>query len=446
MQGRVVGTVSWQPDQETQAFNFMTATSTVRDILASNGVPNTLSPADRTYRLGLTDYFAGRYHAAAKDFDQVLALEPDHAQAQAYRRLAITNFPNETPPKAGGSRFPVPWLVGVGVLILGLVVSSVLLVRRRRRATATEVVNSLDGTLSAVLGPAEPAQLTPYSPDMSVAELLPPNVQEQAQEPEQPACEQTANNELPAHRPVGQTHEDALRLFVTHSSEDKPFVHQLRAGLQRLRHEVWIDDRLSGGQAWWDEILRQIRLSDAVIVAVSPALLESQASTLEREYATQLGKAILPVCVRPVRPELMPPDIAAVQIVDYTEPGATAAFELADALGHLPASADLPEPLPDAPVVPLSYLSDLTARVRRPSLTLDEQLALVSRLRSALGKETEHQPAMELLLTLRRRDDLYHEPAREIASILTAEQAATEEALKADSIAETPAIAEAAVD
>jgi len=195
-----------------------------------------------------------------------------------------------------------------------------------------------------------------------------------------------------------------------------------------------------------DEILRQIRLSDAIIVAVSPALLESQASTLEREYARQLGKAILPVCVRPVRPELMPPDIAAVQIVDYTEPGATAAFELADALGHLPASADLPEPLPDAPVVPLSYLSDLTARVRRPSLTLDEQLALVSRLRSALGKETEHQPAMELLLTLRRRDDLYHEPAREIASILTAEQAATEEALKADSIAETPAIAEAAVD
>jgi len=446
MQGRVVGTVSWQPDQETQAFNFMTATSTVRDILASNGVPNTLSPADRTYRLGLTDYFAGRYHAAAKDFDQVLALEPDHAQAQAYRRLAITNFPNETPPKAGGSRFPVPWLVGVGVLILGLVVSSVLLVRRRRRATATEVVNSLDGTLFAVLGPAEPAQLTPYSPDMSVAELLPPNVREQAQEPEQPACEQTANNELPAHRPVGQTHEDALRLFVTHSSEDKPFVHQLRAGLQRLRHEVWIDDRLSGGQAWWDEILRQIRLSDAIIVAVSPALLESQASTLEREYARQLGKVILPVCVRPVRPELMPPDIAAVQIVDYTEPGATAAFELADALGHLPASADLPEPLPDAPVVPLSYLSDLTARVRRPSLTLDEQLALVSRLRSALGKETEHQPAMELLLTLRRRDDLYHEPAREIASILTAEQAATEEALKADSIAETPAIAEAAVD
>jgi hypothetical protein len=53
---------------------------------------------------------------------------------------------------------------------------------------------------------------------------------------------------------------------------------------------------------------------------------------------------------------------------------------------------------------------------------------------------------MELLLTLRRRDDLYHEPAREIASILTAERAATVGALKADSIAEAPAVAEATAD
>jgi hypothetical protein len=45
MQGRVVGTVSWQPDQETQAFNFMTATSTVRDILASNGCAQHAKPS-----------------------------------------------------------------------------------------------------------------------------------------------------------------------------------------------------------------------------------------------------------------------------------------------------------------------------------------------------------------------------------------------------------------
>ena len=446
MQGRVVGTVSWQPGQETQAFNFMTATSTVRDILTSNGVPNTLSPADRAYRVGLTDYFAGRYHKAAKDFDQVLALEPDHAQAQAYRRLAITNFPKETlpKPKASGSGFPVPLLIGVGLLVLGLVVSGLLLVRgrRRRRATATEVVNGSGGRQFTVFAPAEPAQLATYSPDVGPAALLPPPV-EQVQVPEQPAQEQPATTVVPAQQPDGQRHEDALRCFMTYARKDKPLVIQLRAGLQRLGYTAWMDGELGGGRKWWDEILRQIRLCDAIIVVVSPALLESQASTLEREYARRLGKTILPVAVRPVRPELLPPDLAAVQMVDYSDPSAVAAFELADALAHLPASPDLPEPLPDPPTVPLSYLSDLTARVHAPSLTLDEQLALVSRLRSVIGKETEHQPAMDLLHTLQRRDDLYHEPAREIASIVTAEHAAKTEALKADSMAEAPSSAEA---
>jgi S1-C subfamily serine protease len=450
MQGRVVGTVSWQPGRETQAFNFMTATSTVRDILSSNGVTNTLSQADRTYRVGLTDYLAGRYHRAAKEFDQVLALEPGHAQAQAYRRLAITNYPKETlpkeTPKASGSRFPVPLLIGVGLLVLGLVVSGLLLVRwrRRRRATATEVVNGSGGTPFTVLA-LEPPQLTPYSTAVSPAALSPPPI-EQVQEPESPAHEQPATTVVPAHRLDGKTHEDASCFFVSYARENRPLVNQLRAGLEQLGYKVWIDDRLSGGQAWWEELLRQIRLCDAIIVAVSPALLESQASTLEREYARRLGKVMLPVSVRPIRHELLPPDLAAVQMVDYSDPTTAAAFALADALAHLPASPDLPEPLPDPPTVPLSYLSDLTARVHAPSLTLDEQLALVSRLRSALGKETEHQPAMDLLHTLQRREDLYHEPAREIASILIAEQAATVEALEADSIAEAPSIAEAVAD
>src|SRR5512144_888404 len=61
-------------------------------------------------------------------------------------------------------------------------------------------------------------------------------------------------------------------LFVTYAREDREHVLRLRAGLERLRHEVWVDDRLSVGQAWWQEILSQIRTCDAVVVAVSPAL------------------------------------------------------------------------------------------------------------------------------------------------------------------------------
>jgi hypothetical protein len=215
------------------------------------------------------------------------------------------------------------------------------------------------------------------------------------------------------------------RLFITYAREDRELVQQLRGGLERLRHEVWVDDRLSVGQEWWAEILDQIRRCDALIVALSPALLESQASATERAYARQLGKVLLPVCVRPVRPELLPADLAHLQLVDYCTPGAPAAFELADALAHVPASPPLPEPPPPDPEIPLSYLTDLAARVHAPALSVDDQLALVGRLQTALGKGPEREPARELLLALQRRDDLYHVPARQIERVLAEDDRAS---------------------
>src|SRR5664280_3831972 len=84
---------------------------------------------------------------------------------------------------------------------------------------------------------------------------------------------------------------------------------------------VWLDKRLSVGQEWWAEILNQIRLSEAIVVALPPGLLESPASAAERGYAVQMGKVLLPVCLRTVRNELLPPDLAPLQIVDYCTPG-----------------------------------------------------------------------------------------------------------------------------
>lgn len=218
------------------------------------------------------------------------------------------------------------------------------------------------------------------------------------------------------------------RLFITYAREDRELVQQLRGGLERLRHEVWVDDRLSVGQEWWAEILEQVRRCDALIVALSPALLESQASATERAYARQLGKVLLPVSVRPVPPELLPADLARLQIVDYCTPGAPAAFELADALAHVPPSPPLPEPLPPDPEIPLSYLTDLAARVQASTLSVDDQLALVGRLETALGKRSEREPARELLLALQRRDDLYHVPARQIERVLAEDEQTTGEA------------------
>jgi len=139
MQGRVVGTVSWTPGNETQEFNFITDTSTIRDIPASNGVNNRLSQTDQAYRAGLADYFAGKYHAAVKEFDKVLAMEPDHALALKYKRLAITNYPKEpvtAPKKTSGSNTLLFVLIGAGVLVLALAGTAAVVIRKRRRGGA----------------------------------------------------------------------------------------------------------------------------------------------------------------------------------------------------------------------------------------------------------------------------------------------------------------------
>jgi hypothetical protein len=140
-----------------------------------------------------------------------------------------------------------------------------------------------------------------------------------------------------------------LRLFVSYPREDAESVHSVEEGLETLHHNVWIDRKLDGGQDWWDRILAQIRECDAVIVVVSPALLESEAAGKEREYARSLGKPLLPVQVAPVLADLLPEDIAPLQIIDYTRSGPMTGFQLAAALAALPPAPRLPDPLPTAP-------------------------------------------------------------------------------------------------
>jgi hypothetical protein len=128
-----------------------------------------------------------------------------------------------------------------------------------------------------------------------------------------------------------------------------------------------------------------------------------------------------------VRPELLPPTLAAVQIVDFTEPGGRAAFDLMAALSGLPPAKPLPDPLPEPPPVPLSYLSDLSERIQAPRLDLDEQLSLIGKLRAGLGRPDERDTVLELIRRLRARNDLYLTAAQNLDELLAATPPATRE-------------------
>jgi hypothetical protein len=211
---------------------------------------------------------------------------------------------------------------------------------------------------------------------------------------------------------------ESRQIFISYARSDAERVDALVEGLRQLRYDAWIDAELTGGQAWWDTVLSQIRASSAVLVGLSPAALESIAVRREYEYAYAVGRSLLPVVVNRVRLETLPSLLARLQVVDYCQPDMKSAFALAAALAALPTPRALPQPLPEPPPIPISYLSGLKERSQAATLSMDEQLALVARLKVALDRASERTAAEEVLRSLQSRDDLYQVSAREIETIL----------------------------
>ena len=70
-----------------------------------------------------------------------------------------------------------------------------------------------------------------------------------------------------------------MNIFVSYNRQTKAIAKALVQDVETLGHTVWFDQELSGGQAWWDQILSMIRRCDLFIFVLEPAALNSVAST-----------------------------------------------------------------------------------------------------------------------------------------------------------------------
>ena len=115
------------------------------------------------------------------------------------------------------------------------------------------------------------------------------------------------------------------------------------------------------------------------MLALSPSCAASQTCMTEAAYAAALGRPTLLVVVGPVDFAALPPSLAALQVISYVNRGPDDAIRLAAAVDHHFGRAPaLPSPLPIPPPVPISYGTDLGRELDRPSLSPDEQIALVT--------------------------------------------------------------------
>lgn len=209
------------------------------------------------------------------------------------------------------------------------------------------------------------------------------------------------------------------KVFLSYSRRDQLLASSLAKDLRDLGHTVWMDQELTGGQTWWDQILANIRACELFVFALSSDSLYSTACQREYGYAADLNRPILPVLVRDgLSSSVLPPALSQVQFLDFRARHVEAIIALARALQSLPLGQALPDPLPAPPEVPLSHLATLSQQIESPAtLSLAEQSRLVLELKKALRDPTTHQDAGALWARLRARRDLLATIAEEMDEV-----------------------------
>jgi hypothetical protein len=208
------------------------------------------------------------------------------------------------------------------------------------------------------------------------------------------------------------------KVFVSYARANRPHVEQLVEHLGVLDCQTWFDSSLRGGQDWWEQILDRITDCDVFIAIISREALNSVACEREFDWAEALGKPVLPVALQPPS-QALPQRFSRRQIVDYSNSANRdrAALILAGGLNALPGAPALPEPLPEPPSAPLSYLTELVDRVSTPGfLDHDQQRQIIFQLEAAVRSvdPEERRGGRDILERFSSRDDLYADVDRMI--------------------------------
>jgi hypothetical protein len=213
----------------------------------------------------------------------------------------------------------------------------------------------------------------------------------------------------------GQT----VNIFVSYRSVNRALVEEFVTDLESMGHSVWFDKHLEGGQKWWDNILLQIQQSDLLLFALTPQSVDSYPCQLEYTYANALKRHILPVLlVEGVKITLLPVVLQERQIVDYTRRDKAAFIALSKALAECPPAPALPHPLPKAPDAPISPMAALKTQIDAPTLTFEQQTALLYQLKNYLPNPEHGSEARVLLERLSNHPSLLAAILRDIQAAL----------------------------
>lgn len=212
-----------------------------------------------------------------------------------------------------------------------------------------------------------------------------------------------------------------MAIFISYARANSEAVQVLLKDLERTDHRPWMDGQLRGGDAWWNEILRQIRECDVFIFALSDQSMHSKPCQAELDYARRLGVPIIPLQVGPVSTMRAGP-FADVQVIDYSHPSSTAAMDLFAAIQRLTRDrGPLPHPDAEPPGVPFAYLMRLRTEIDSPTLTAEDQDRILGDLTRAFEQEEAavRPDIVDLMRGLKARPDVTWRVANHLDRVLT---------------------------
>jgi hypothetical protein len=209
-----------------------------------------------------------------------------------------------------------------------------------------------------------------------------------------------------------------MRIFVTYARADADRIAELHDNLTESGHDLWFDQDLRGGEAWWDVILGQIRSSDLFVFALSPDSVRSRACRIELTYAEGLDRPVIPIMVRDVDVEQAPDPIQAINVVELVNPTTHDWLRLVTTLQDIRSGTALPDPLPEPPRAPIADLAHAREIVEQSNLTGADQEGLLRELGEAVRADDDRRAAVAVLERFRERQDLLEVVADKIDDLL----------------------------
>jgi len=112
----------------------------------------------------------------------------------------------------------------------------------------------------------------------------------------------------------------SLDVFISYSRADSDFARTLNDALQLQGKTTWFDqESIATGTDFQQEINRGIACCDNFLFILSPRSLNSPYCRDEVAYAAQHHKRMIPVLAQPIQVADLPPEIATIQWIDFSQ-------------------------------------------------------------------------------------------------------------------------------